>query len=91
MTTICLHCTISGHVQGVFYRREAAEQAKSRNLTGWVKNLADGRVEIMICGDEKAVLEMQEWLWEGPEAAKVQNVEAETLPHQEYSNFEVRY
>lgn len=91
MGTICIHGFVSGKVQGVFYRREACTQAKSQNLTGWVKNIDNGRVEVMICGEEAKVLKMQEWLWKGPSAAKIENVQIEKLPGQDFSGFEIRY
>ncbi len=89
MAAICLHCFVSGQVQGVFYRREAVERAKGLGLTGWVKNLADGRVELMICGEEDNVFEMEDWLWQGPEAARVEKVEIETSELQTLSSFEI--
>lgn len=89
MTAICLHCFVSGQVQGVFFRRESKDKALSLGLTGWVKNLADGRVELMICGDENAIYDMEDWLWQGPKAAKVLDVEIETCPFQSIESFEV--
>ncbi len=90
MGSICLHCFVSGRVQGVFYRRATYEEGIKRKLTGWVKNLADGRVEVVICGEEKAVYAMQEWLWEGSKAAEVMDVEIIEEPLQTYASFEVR-
>lgn len=90
MEKICLHCFVSGRVQGVFYRRATRGEAVKHGVTGWVKNLADGRVEVMICGEEAAVYALQNWLWEGPKAAKVNEVEMEELPWQAFEQFEVR-
>lgn len=90
MAKICLHCFVSGRVQGVFFRRETHEQSRVRGLTGWVKNVSDGRVEVMICGDEAIVYEMQAWLWNGPKAAKVSNVESQVVPWETFMQFEVR-
>ena len=72
---ICKRCFVSGRVQGVFYRASAAERAKALGVTGHAKNLADGRVEVLACGEEVAVKELCEWLWQGPPAAKVESVE----------------
>lgn len=91
MTAICLRCFVSGKVQGVFYRRESVEQAKALGLTGYVKNLSDGRVEVMICGEEDRIRDMQDWLWDGPDAAEVKDVQVEELPFQSLTGFEVRY
>lgn len=90
MAKICLHCFVSGRVQGVFFRRKTYEQSIARGLTGWVRNLPDGRVEAMICGEEAVVSAMQAWLWEGPRAAKVSDVEVQTLPFEVLQTFEVR-
>jgi acylphosphatase len=88
--TICLRCYISGKVQGVFYRRETCNQANKLKIKGWAKNLADGRVEVMLCGEDKNVQEMCDWLWQGPERAEVSNVEIIEEPFQSFNEFEVR-
>lgn len=90
MAKICLHCFVSGRVQGVFFRRETREQSIARGLTGWVRNNSDGRVEVMICGEEVNVRAMQTWLWEGPRVAEVSNVEALEVPWELFQQFEVR-
>lgn len=89
MGKICMHCIVSGRVQGVFYRREAYGQAIARELTGWAKNLADGSVEVMLCGEQREVELLRDWLWEGPAAAKVVNVESQEVPWQTFKDFEV--
>ena len=71
---ICRRCLISGKVQGVFYRTSTAEQAKRLGIKGYAKNLADGRVEVLACGEEVRVKELIDWLWQGPPAAKVQGI-----------------
>ena len=72
---VCKRCIVSGRVQGVFYRTSTAERARALGVTGYAKNLADGRVEVFACGAEAAVKELCEWLWEGPPAARVEGVE----------------
>jgi len=72
---ICKKCLVSGRVQGVFYRASAAGEARRLGVTGYAKNLADGRVEVLACGEEGAVKELIDWLWAGPPNAKVQSVE----------------
>ena len=62
MQKICLHCFISGRVQGVYFRRETCNQAQALQLTGWVRNLQDGQVEVVICGEKSAILKMKDWL-----------------------------
>jgi len=72
---ICRHYLVSGRVQGVFYRSSAQRQARQLGLQGWVRNLADGRVEIVVYGDEDGVNTIEKWLEIGPEYAKVTNIE----------------
>ncbi len=91
MANVCCHCFVSGRVQGVNYRQTTYGEAVRRGLTGWVKNLADGRVEVMLCGELDAVIAMRDWLWEGPKAAKVSAVATEEVAWQNFSQFEVRH
>ena len=72
--------TVSGMVQGVFFRAECASRARQRGLGGHVHNLPDGRVEAVFEGDESAVDRMVEWCREGPRHARVEKVEVEELP-----------
>lgn len=76
---IARRCLVSGRVQGVYYRASARERARTAQLTGHARNLPDGRVEVIACGEEGAVLRFIEWLREGPPAAKVLEVSIETL------------
>ena len=70
-------CLVSGRVQGVFYRASTAERARALGITGYAKNLPDGRVEVLACGEAAAVEELCAWLWQGPPAAKVEAVAVE--------------
>lgn len=72
---ICKRCLVSGRVQGVFYRASTAERARGLGVTGYAKNLPDGRVEVLACGEAEVVRELCEWLRQGPPAAKVESVE----------------
>lgn len=74
---VCKRCLVSGKVQGVFYRASAAERARALGITGYAKNLPDGRVEVLACGEEAKVKELIDWLWKGPLAAKVQSVDVQ--------------
>jgi acylphosphatase len=76
---IARRCLVSGRVQGVYYRATAAERAQAAGITGHALNLPDGRVEVLVCGSERAVEEFIAWLWAGPSAAKVSDVAAEAL------------
>ena len=72
---ICRRYLISGRVQGVFYRASAQRYAQSLELTGWVRNRRDGRVELLACGEEPVLRVLEKWLEIGPEYAKVTNIE----------------
>ncbi|HEX5339575.1 MAG TPA: acylphosphatase [Gammaproteobacteria bacterium] len=78
-TMICRHCFVSGRVQGVFYRASTAQRARALGVTGYARNLADGRVEVLACGETQAVDQLCDWLREGPPAARVDAVEASEL------------
>lgn len=65
---------VSGRVQGVFYRASTREQARRLRLTGYARNLADGSVEVLACGDAAALDALERWLWEGPPAARVERI-----------------
>ena len=71
---ICKRCRVEGRVQGVFYRANTQEQADKYNLTGYARNLPDGSVEVMACGQPQAVEALCDWLWQGPLHAMVKNV-----------------
>ena len=66
---------VEGLVQGVAFRYHAREEARALGLTGWVRNLADGRVETLFGGPEPAVEAFLAWLRRGPPAAAVGGLE----------------
>lgn len=68
------HVYISGRVQGVFFRMATAEEARRLGLSGWVRNLLDGRVEAVFEGEESAVARMLQWCHNGPPHARVDSV-----------------
>ena len=72
-----IRCVVVGRVQGVYYRGATAEQATRLQLDGWVKNLPDGRVEVVAAGEPAAIAELAGWLWKGPPAARVSAVHVE--------------
>ncbi|HEX6638264.1 MAG TPA: acylphosphatase [Steroidobacteraceae bacterium] len=74
---ICRRSFVSGRVQGVFYRATCVRKAGTLGLRGFARNLADGRVEVLACGEEPAVKEFVAWLWEGSPASKVTDVATE--------------
>ena len=87
-----LRLVISGYVQGVFFRAYADSEAKRLGLTGWVRNRADGSVEIVAEGERKALDRLKEWAQHGPPAARVTGVKANYEPPTDgFENFSVRY
>ena len=77
---ICKKCLVGGRVQGVFYRATAARRAGELGISGHARNLADGRVEVLACGDSQVVEAFVSWLWIGSSACKVTSVEATDAP-----------
>lgn len=71
----CVKFLVSGRVQGVFFRASTCAEALRLHLTGHAKNLADGRVEVLACGDADALADFERWLHEGPPLARVSGVQ----------------
>ncbi|MFQ5920417.1 MAG: acylphosphatase [Nitrososphaerales archaeon] len=86
------HVFVKGRVQGVYFRQKLRIAAKRRKVTGWVRNLNDGRVEALLEGNDRNVSEVIEWCHAGPAEARVDDVRVEYEPHTgEFSSFEVKY
>ena len=86
------HVIITGKVQGVFYRAETASKARQLGLTGWVRNLKDGRVEAIFEGEEADVQKMIDFCRRGPPNAYVVDVDVRRQEWKdEFDNFEVKY
>lgn len=75
----CVRCFVSGRVQGVWYRDSTRRQAQALSIQGYARNLPDGRVEVLACGPEEALVRLEAWLWEGPSAAQVSEVRCEAV------------
>jgi len=87
----CRHYIVEGRVQGVFFRASTREQAQSMGIQGWVRNLVDGRVEVLACADTDQLSLFETWLNEGPEMAIVKGLSVtESTQQAEVSGFEVR-
>jgi acylphosphatase len=80
LRVICKKCLVAGRVQGVFYRASAARRAQELAVRGYARNLTDGRVEVLACGDEEAVRTFVSWLWTGSSASKVTSVDVIEVP-----------
>jgi len=87
-----IHVFISGRVQGVFFRYTSKELAEQLGVTGWIRNLPDGRVEAVVEGDEDKVEEMLEFFHKGPPLARVDKVEVIEEEYKgEFKDFKIRY
>jgi len=83
---------ISGRVQGVFYRARTRDQALARGLTGWVRNLPDGRVAAVFEGERQKIEDMLAWCRIGPSYAAVDEVLTDWQPYRgEFQDFSIRY
>lgn len=70
-----VHLFISGKVQGVGFRYNTKKKARELGISGWVRNLEDGRVEVLASGEEPAIAEFLQFCEQGPPAAWVRSVE----------------
>jgi acylphosphatase len=77
--TIARRFYVAGRVQGVFFRASAQQEARRLGLSGWAKNLSDGRVEVLAIGAEELVDTMAEWLQLGPRLARVDSLTTEVV------------
>ena len=86
-----VHVSVSGTVQGVYYRATTRDTARDLGVDGWVTNLEDGRVEAVFEGTDADVEAMVEWCHEGSPAADVDDVEVTDEDPQGLEGFEIRY
>lgn len=85
-----IHALISGKVQGVFFRQSTQKKARQLSISGWVKNLTDGRVELMATGDDANIAAFCAWLKQGPRLASVDAVAIHDVETQPFVEFSVR-
>lgn len=87
-----VYLKIYGVVQGVNFRSDAQKQARSLGLSGWVRNLPDGTVEVVAQGKKDDLEKLVAWAQTGPDSAEVKKVDVSFRePSGQYSGFEVRY
>lgn len=86
---VAIRVVISGRVQGVGYRAWVAGNAKCLSLSGWVRNLHSGEVEALLQGDSVIVEAFIKECWQGPSAARVEQVSRYQADGQELSGFDV--
>jgi acylphosphatase len=89
---VALHAWVAGRVQGVFYRDSTRREALSLGLSGWVRNLPDGRVEALVVGPRAACEKVLAFLRVGPPRAQVASVDVawEAAPRDAPKGFEIR-
>ncbi|MFW6294669.1 MAG: acylphosphatase, partial [Halanaerobium sp.] len=85
------HIYLSGRVQGVGFRAFTQRQASVLDIKGWVKNLADGRVEVVIQGEKNKVKQMIEKLKSGPSYARVDNIEIKDQELDNFKSFDITF
>lgn len=79
--------TVTGRVQGVFFRESTRKVAESLGITGHAINLPNGDVEVLACGDAAAVDKLADYLQSGPTMANVTKVAAEDVDYREHARF----
>lgn len=84
--------TVSGKVQGVWFRGSTRDEANKHNLVGWIKNMPDGSVYLEAEGEEENLKEFEKWLNIGSSNSCVENVEIEWIePAEDFSNFDIQW
>ncbi len=87
-----LRIYLSGVVQGVGFRAYTQRVAESYGLSGWVRNLPDGRVEVLVEGDEEVIFHFLKDLWKGPRLSRVDRMELiREAPDDPLHGFDIRY
>jgi acylphosphatase len=81
---------VEGRVQGVGFRAFVQQAAAERRLGGWVRNLADGRVQAQATGDPEALVELEQLLHRGPSGACVEAVSSRPCGEEPWNEFDVR-
>lgn len=84
-----VHLLIQGKVQGVFYRASAKDVAEQLELTGWIRNTAEGEVETMVSGDADRIKEFIEWCKKGPRKAEVTKVIVTETEDEDFDSFRI--
>lgn len=81
---------VTGRVQGVWFRASTKEAAEKIGVTGWVRNLPDGQVEVMAYGSAAQLAELHEWLKHGPRLANVTELTDQEIAWEEMADFSIR-
>ena len=84
----CRRFIVSGRVQGVWFRASTRDQANLLGLSGHARNLANGDVEVLACGDEEAIGQLRRWLAQGPPLARVDRVDEQPAGGESAAGFQ---
>jgi acylphosphatase len=86
------HIFVFGKVQGVFFRENTRKKAAEFKLSGFVKNLPNGKVEAVFEGEQEKIEKIIQWIKKGPEVAQIENIEIDWQDYkEEFKNFEIRH
>ena len=94
MTLRKIHVIVKGKVQGVFFRASTKQQAIDLGITGWVKNLSDGSVEVVSEGSSVKIEQLLSWLYHGPKLAEVKElvlISDDSVRSQTFTTFRIIY
>ncbi|RJX72848.1 acylphosphatase [Vibrio sinensis] len=89
MTIKSVKFMVSGVVQGVGFRYHTCNEGLKLHLTGYAKNLANGDVEVVACGEPEQLEQLEQWLQTGPKTSRVDRVDKEAISLKEYISFEI--
>ncbi len=86
-----LQCVVTGKVQGVFFRSWVHDQAVSLDLKGWIRNLDDSRVEVLLQGKEEAINDMRARIMKGSTMSRIEDVACNWIDYdKEHAAFSIR-
>lgn len=93
MASVCMLAWVHGRVQGVGFRYSTQREALNLGIKGYVRNMDDGSVEVLACGESQQVEQLVAWLKAGgPRTARVEKVLTEPhYPDNEWTTFRIRY
>ncbi len=89
MNQQCVKFVVEGRVQGVGFRYHTAYFGLKVGATGYAKNLYDGNVEVVVCGNEEQIDKMHQYLRKGPPSARVDQLSKEEVSFKHYRGFDI--
>ncbi|WP_343842274.1 acylphosphatase [Bowmanella denitrificans] len=89
LAKLCIRIQVEGKVQGVFFRKNTQKRALELGLTGFARNLPDGSVEVLACGEHKAVMSLCDFVQGGPPGSEVTHTNQTEVACQSVTGFEV--